>query len=459
MGHTYEDTVTAPTHDKMGYTTHICAVCGLSYVDSYTDALGHDYSSEVTKEATCTEEGEITFICACGERYTQAIPVIAHDYETAVTAPTCTGQGFITYTCKACGHSYVDSVNAALGHDYEAAVTAPTCTAQGYTTHTCKTCGHSYVDSVVPATGHDFETAVTAPTCTEMGFTTYTCKTCGYSNKADYVNAAGHDCENTVTEPTCVGYGYTVSACKHCDYSVITDLRQPLGHKYTLQNAKEATCAAEGYTGDRICARCGDVQSQGKTLPVSFDDCPTASFTDLDANEWYHAATDFVLRNGYMLGASETAFEPDTALTRGQLVAILFRVSGSPDTASANPFKDVAENSYYRNAIVWAYENGIALGVSADRFAPDEAVTREQMVTFFARYAAKNGAAVSDGADLSAYQDGAKVSAYAAEAMAWAVKHGIVNGVSSDLLDPQGTATRVQAAAIVQRLCALLAAN
>lgn len=459
LGHTYEDTVTAPTHDKMGYTTHICAVCGLSYVDSYTDALGHDYSSEVTKEATCTEEGEITFICACGERYTQAIPVIAHDYETAVTAPTCTGQGFITYTCKACGHSYVDSVNAALGHDYEAAVTAPTCTAQGYTTHTCKTCGHSYVDSVVPATGHDFETAVTAPTCTEMGFTTYTCKTCGYSNKADYVNAAGHDCENTVTEPTCVGYGYTVSACKHCDYSVITDLRQPLGHKYTLQNAKEATCAAEGYTGDRICARCGDVQSQGKTLPVSFDDCPTASFTDLDANEWYHAATDFVLRNGYMLGASETAFEPDTALTRGQLVAILFRVSGSPDTASANPFKDVAENSYYRNAIVWAYENGIALGVSADRFAPDEAVTREQMVTFFARYAAKNGAAVSDGADLSAYQDGAKVSAYAAEAMAWAVKHGIVNGVSSDLLDPQGTATRVQAAAIVQRLCALLAAN
>lgn len=93
----------------------------------------------------------------------------------------------------------------------------------------------------------------------------------------------------------------------------------------------------------------------------------------------------------------------------------------------------------------------MALGVCY-KLSPDEAVTREQMVTFFARYAAKNGVTVSDGAELSAFKDGAQVSSYAAEAMAWAVKHGIVNGIGAALLDPQGTATRVQAAAIVQRL-------
>ncbi|MGN1307130.1 MAG: S-layer homology domain-containing protein [Faecousia sp.] len=496
-GHDFTLTVVGATCASDGYTLHTCSRCGYNYRDQFAPALGHAYEEAVTAP-TCTAQGYTTYTCkTCGHGYIDSvIAALGHDCEVVVTAPTCTAQGYTTYTCKVCGHSYVDSVIPAAGHDFITAVTEPTHDEMGYTTHTCKACDYSYVDSytdalghayvgeftkeptcteegemtftcacgksytqTVPVIAHEYETAVTAPTCTALGFTTYACKICGHSYKADYVNAISHDCENTVVEPTCVGYGYTVSACKHCDYSVITDLRQPLGHKYTLQNAREATCTEEGYTGDRICERCGDVQSQGKVIAVSFDDCPTASFTDLDAHEWYHAATDFVLRNGYMLGASETAFEPDTALTRGQLVAILYRVSGSPDTASANPFKDVAENSYYRNAIVWAYENGIALGVSADGFAPDEAVTREQMVTFFARYAAKNGATVSDGADLSAYKDGAKISAYAAEAMAWAVKNGIVNGVSADLLDPQGTATRVQAAAIVQRLCALLAAK
>ena len=496
-GHRYTDTVTAPTCTEMGYTTHTCEVCGYSYMDSVVAALGHDCEADVTAP-TCTEQGYTTHTCkVCGYSYMDSVvAALGHDYEAAVTAPTCTEQGYTTYTCKVCGHSYVGSVAAASGHDYEVAVTAPTHDKMGYTTHTCKTCGQSYVDSytdalghdysseitkepgctevgeitftcscgasytqVIPKTEHDYEAVVSAPTCTALGYTTYICKVCGHSYVTDYVNVTAHDCENTVVEPTCVGYGYTVSACKYCDYSVITDLRQPLGHNDTLQNAKEATCTEEGYTGDMICTRCGDVQSQGKVIAVRFDDCPTASFTDLDAGAWYHEATDFVLRNGYMLGASERAFEPEANLTRGQLVSILYRVSGSPTVSSANPFKDVAESSYYRNAIVWAYENGVALGVSADKFAPDEDVTREQMVTFFARYAAKNGETVSDGADLSAFKDGAKVSPYAAEAMAWAVKNGIVNGVGADLLDPQGTATRVQAAAIVQRLCALLAAK
>ena len=101
-----------------------------------------------------------------------------------------------TFTCSHCGDSY-DVALAKADHTYEAAVTAPTCTNNGYTTHTCSVCGDSYVDSIVPATGHSYEAVVTAPTCDKMGYTTYTCSVCGDS----YV-AATPMRSNTPTQPS-----------------------------------------------------------------------------------------------------------------------------------------------------------------------------------------------------------------------------------------------------------------
>ena len=119
--------MTAPTCDKMGYTTYTCSVCGDSYVGNYTDALDHHYTSEVTKEPTCTEEGVKTFTCSeCGKSYTEAIPTVAHRYEAVVTAPTCDKMGYTTHTCSRCGDSYVDSETPALGHKYAAYTDIPT---------------------------------------------------------------------------------------------------------------------------------------------------------------------------------------------------------------------------------------------------------------------------------------------------------------------------------------------
>ena len=116
-------------------------------------------------------------------------PALGHAHEAVVTAPTCTAEGFTTYTCH-CGDSYVADVTPALGHTHEAVVTAPTCTENGFTTYICH-CGDSYVADVTPALGHDHKAVVTAPTCTAEGFTTYTCH-CGDSYVADQVAALGH---------------------------------------------------------------------------------------------------------------------------------------------------------------------------------------------------------------------------------------------------------------------------
>ena len=143
--HQYTDTVTAPTCTEKGYTTHTCK-CGNSYVDTYTDALGHDY-------------------------------------EDVVTEPTCTEKGSTTHTCKRCGYTSTDSETAALGHDYEDVVTEPTCGEQGYTTHTCKRCQDTYVDSYVDPTGaHDDGEWVVAkqPDVGVAGLKELRCTKCGY---------------------------------------------------------------------------------------------------------------------------------------------------------------------------------------------------------------------------------------------------------------------------------------
>ena len=117
--YTSKAVVTAPTCDTMGYTTHTCATCGRSYVDSYTAATDHDYKSEVTKEATCTAEGVLTFTCqheGCGKTYTQAIPKADHAMTATVTKPTCLSFGYTEYRCQHCDYSYVNAFTQPTGH-------------------------------------------------------------------------------------------------------------------------------------------------------------------------------------------------------------------------------------------------------------------------------------------------------------------------------------------------------
>ena len=184
------------------------------------------------------------------------------------------------------------------------------------------------------------------------------------------------------------------------------------------------------------------------------EDAPWAAFTDISGH-WAEESIRYVTEHGLMNGESETLFAPERSLTRGMLVTILYRLyqnDGGSAVSGESPFADVAADAWYAQAVAWAAESGVVTGITDTEFAPDQAVTREQMVTMLQRYVRfTGGTADGDTASLSAYSDAGMVADYAAEAMAWAVEQGIITGMTADTLVPQGTSTRAQIAAVFQR--------
>lgn len=180
-------------------------------------------------------------------------------------------------------------------------------------------------------------------------------------------------------------------------------------------------------------------------------DCVMGPYQDLSASEWYHDGIHYCIETGLMNGMSDTAFDPSGLTTRAQLVTILYRAKGSPSISGmSEPFRDVSKNDWYYNAIVWAYNNKVVTGVSADSFAPNANVTREQVATILYRY---KGSPMGKGA-LSGFPDAASISGYAIDALSWAVGEGLINGIkngNTSMLSPTGNATRAQVSTILMR--------
>lgn len=172
------------------------------------------------------------------------------------------------------------------------------------------------------------------------------------------------------------------------------------------------------------------------TLTPIFERQPAqnVSFDDVKPTEWYADAVRCVVEKGLMSGTGTNAFSPDGTTTRGMLMTILARYAGADTTGGA---------SWYEKGMAWAQSAGIS-----DGRAPEAGITREQLVTMLYRYADAPEASGT----LDAFTDADTVSAYAADAMRWAAANGIVNG-SHGRLNPQGNATRAQAAAMLMRFC------
>lgn len=199
----------------------------------------------------------------------------------------------------------------------------------------------------------------------------------------------------------------------------------------------------------------GDVEIEVSFAQIK-DETVKANFADVAADAWYADAVQYVYENGMMSGTSETTFSPDVTTTRGMIVTILYRLEGSPDLSNENlgyPYADVDANAYYADAVYWARQNGIVSGMSAEQFAPNNAITREQMAAILYRYAQHKGYDVTAKADLSVFTDAAQVSTYATDAMAWANASGLISGTSATTLSPAGSATRAQVATILMRFC------
>ena len=195
--------------------------------------------------------------------------------------------------------------------------------------------------------------------------------------------------------------------------------------------------------------------ASGETKPCDGGkDCPSAPFKDVDTGKWYHVSIDYVLTHSIMNGVSGTSFAPNSNLTRGMLVQILFNLEGNPQSASAS-FSDVKVDAWYAKAVGWAAANKVVTGYADGTFRPNAAVTREQAAAILYRYAQSKGIDVSVGEDTNilSYADALQASEYAIPALQWAVGAGVLNGKSGNLLAPTGTATRAEIAAIMQRWC------
>lgn len=167
-------------------------------------------------------------------------------------------------------------------------------------------------------------------------------------------------------------------------------------------------------------------------------------FVDVNSGAWYYDAVSFVYNKGIMNGVTSTTFEPNSTLTRGMVVTMLWRLAGEP-YVSGGSFSDVASGRYYSTAVAWAAKNGIVDGYSSTVFGVNDPVTREQFATILYRYAKYMGYSTT-GSSLTGYYDANSVSSWARDAMGWAVKNGIITGSGNSRLNPTGTASRAEVA-------------
>ena len=377
---------------------------------------------------TYAENNEFTFeTAAC----------TAHKLVSETVEATCQTGGFTRQTCAICGEVTVSAKSSPVAHKPVAcdAIEA-TCTSPGFTGGTnCAYCGQTLtMPTQTPMLGHDWVVAVEEYEYSAyLGMTRHYCRRCELKWYDTEGSGHVHDYRySTVTTmPTCTGRGYTTHFCA-CGESYIDAYTDALGHNFV----------------NGICTRCD--AKEGQTICDGGAQCPSKPFYDVDTSKWYHLGVDYAIEHGLMNGMDTHTFSPDGTMTRAMLVTVLWRYAGAP-TGNSNPFSDVPAGQWYTEAVAWAYTNGVVNGVGEGKFAPNSFITREQMAAILFRYAGMTGVDTSARADLSAFHDQNRVSAYARDAFSWACASGIINGVSSTELSPQGSALRAQVATILMR--------
>jgi hypothetical protein len=175
-------------------------------------------------------------------------------------------------------------------------------------------------------------------------------------------------------------------------------------------------------------------------------------FADVDESAWYYGDIEYAVANGLFAGTGETAFSPNTPMTRGMLATVLGRLYGADVSAyTAGDFSDVEADRYYAPYVAWAGECGLVFGVGDGMFAPDAEITRQDLAVIFARYAAFAGIPLPEAQETAVFADEADMSDYAVSAARVLSEAGIISGRPGKVFDPNGKATRAEVAAILHR--------
>ena len=365
-------------------------------------------------------------------------------------------------------------------HNYALTSNTATCTDAGVATYTCSKCGDSYTEEAPPK-GHTWVDA----TCTEP-------KTCSVCSATDG-NPLGHDWSDwtVTTEATCTAKGEKTRSCKRdgCDATETVDIPAN-GHtegKAVRENEVPASCSAAGsydeviycsvceeeisrtqktieklphdFSGNReYCANgCGTKNpnyipprrpshsSQVKPTPTK-PEKPKNPFKDVSENDYFYDAVLWAVDKDITSGTSATIFDANKNCTRAEMVTFLWRAVGKPEpTNRINPFTDVKEDSYYYKAVLWAVENGITKGTSDTTFSPNDTCTRGQTATFLYRYA---GSPAVSGRN---YFNDVNETDYYYDAVVWAASEGITTGTSATTFSPADFCTRGQIVTFLYR--------
>jgi len=492
--HDYQTVVTEATCTEKGYTTYTCT-CGDSYIADEVPAKGHIYGEwTVIKEANCTEKGTEQHNCAnCDFFETRAIEAVGHNYVEVVTAPTCTEPGYTTHTCS-CGDSFVDNEVEPLGHSFTEYVSDnnATCTEDGTKTAKCDRCdAKDTIAEEDSATGHKWDDGevTKAPEAGLEGEMTYTCESCG-DTRTEVIPALPEECKHTTTklggqkDATCTETGYSGDkVCVTCGELIEQGSEVPkIAHTEVIDKAIAASCIKDGKTEGKHCSVCNTVLAKqevvsatGHSFGMWVETVPATSvsggeekrtcetcgieekrstekltnpFVDVKAGAYYELPVLWAVKNGITNGMTPTTFQPDTECTRAQVVTFLWRASGEPEPVGKNnPFKDVLETDYFYKAVLWAVEEGITKGISADQFAPGQSCTRAQVATFLWRAQGQPGAE-----NRSHPFTDIDPKEYYYDAVLWAVEHGITNGMSETTFAPNSTCTRGQIVTFLYRV-------
>lgn len=419
-----------------GYSATVsakCEVCGAEEKDVQAEV------TSVTKDATCTEDAQITYTAKAtclGQELTetraaevQEGTALGHKYKGEIKWSEDFKSADATFTCETCKD--VQTVKA----DVTTKIGDATCTTGGKVTYTAKaelkdkngkvlaTATESKTVDV-QALGHEYESKFD---WAEDGSSAKLTLTCKRGDDKQTVDAVVTKDEKNCVAPTCTEAGK----------NVFTATATYEGKNYTDTKEVEVPALGHHYV-DGVCDRCGAIK-----LP----------FTDVNEGDWFYDKVVYVYHNKLMTGTSETTFEPNATLTRAMMVQILYNKEGRPAaTTNGNPYTDVPKDQWYYNAVQWAYENKITSGTSETTFEPNSEVTREQFARFMYNYA--GNPAVSGKLD---FVDVDQVSDWAYDAMVWANQNNIILGKKksdgSVVLDPRGNATRAEAATILMGYC------
>ena len=194
------------------------------------------------------------------------------------------------------------------------------------------------------------------------------------------------------------------------------------------------------------------VKATFKVAPTEPEQPSGLPFTDVAKDAWYFPAVEYVFNNGLINGTTATTFAPNVNLNRAMMAAVLYNMEGQPACDKNGLFSDVADGMWYTDAVNWAASNNIVSGMPDGTYAPNQALTREQMASILYRYAEYKGIKTDARADLGKFTDGNTTSAWATDVVQWAVAEKLINGVGTEL-QPKGTASRAQVATVLMNYC------